>query len=97
MHACKHLNFFYVFSDLLCTLPSVLGPPQVLSAPNVDPLPPDLPQRYSRQNLPRFADWLFLTLQNLTRAHPVVSAEHQRPGGGLISAPPPYDLENYAG
>ena len=25
---------------------------------------------------------------NLTRAHPVVSAEHQRPGGGLISAPP---------
>ena len=32
----------------------------------------------------------------LTRAHPVVSAEHQRPGGG-VDFRPPYDLENYAG
>ena len=31
----------------------------------------------------------------LTRAHPVVSAEHQRPGG--VDFRPPYDLENYAG
>ena len=34
----------------------------------------------------------------LTHAHPVVSAEHQRPGGGGVDfRPPPYDLENYAG
>ena len=39
---------------------------------------------------------IWLRMIYLTRAHPVVSAEHQRPGG-VDFRPPPYDLENYAG